>query len=175
MKTQAVLEKYQKVIGGLLKIDPKRIGFFVGNNEIKEIEYFEPEKDDKGNETGKQIRRTYWNGWSEGDYTVKIIGSKESFTKLATFELYKLPHCCAILVSCKAWVNEQYRGKRVGTLLNNFRQDIGRLLGYSTLMCTDIESNIHQRQLLKTNNWRDIYSVINKRTKNRVFISVIDL
>jgi len=45
----------------------------------------------------------------------------------------------------------------------------------ATLFVTDIEKNIHQRQLLATNNWKDIYSVINKRTENKVFISVIDL
>ena len=55
--------------------------------------------------------------------------------------------------------------------MNTFRQDIARTLGYSSLMCTDIEQNVNQRKLLKTNGWKDIHSVINKRTKNHVYIS----
>lgn len=170
MKTKELLDKYCKLIAGLLEVKPSEVSFFVGDNEIKEIEYFEPEKDDEGNETGQQIRHTRWNAWSEGSYKV-LIGK----ATLSTFELYKMPHCCAIIVSCKAFVAPQFRGKRVGTLLNSFRQDIGRALGYSLMMCTDIEQNEHQRKLLKTNGWKDIYDITNKRTGNRVYISVINL
>lgn len=175
MKTGALLDKYRKIIAGLINCSPDDIKFFVKNSsgkleEIEIIEYFEPEKDKEGNETGNKIRYTRWNDWSEGSYSV--VADKQT---IASFELYKLPHCCAILVSCKAWVSEKYRGKRVGTTLNNLRQEIGRVLGYSTLMCTDIEQNKHQRQLLATNGWKDIYSVKNKRTENKVFVSVINL
>ena len=170
MKTKELLDKYQKLIAGLLNCASEDIKFFIGNTEIKEIEYFEPEKDENDEETGNQIRYTRWNNWSEGTYVVKI---KEE--KIASFELYKLPHCCAILVSCKAYIFEKYRNKRLGTLMNTFRQDIARTLGYSSLMCTDIEQNVNQRKLLKTNGWKDIHSVINKRTKNHVYISIINI
>lgn len=188
MKTKALLDKYSKLIAGLLKMDALDFKFYTVNDiryhssmwkmmledkntiEIKEIEYFEPEKNDKGEETGNQIRHIRWNDWSEGKY---VIFCKDKL--LSSFELYKLPHCCAILVSCKAYVAEEFRGKRLGTLLNNMRQDIGKLLGYSVLMCTDIEANIHQRQLLATNGWKDIHDVKNKRTGNKVYLSVINL
>jgi hypothetical protein len=170
MKTKELLDKYQKILGGLLKTKPEDIRFLIGKNEIKELEYFQPEKDSEGNETGNQIRHTTWQNWSEGVYSVYL---KEQ--KISSFELYKMPHCCAILVSCKALVQPAFRHKRVGTTLNTMRQDIGRILGYSTLMCTDISQNTHQRQLLATNGWKDIYEVKNKRTGNTVFISVINL
>ena len=170
MKTKELLDKYQKIISSVLNCKSEEIKFTVANIEIAEIEYFEPEKDENMEETGIQIRHTFWKNWSEGSYKVfqndKLISS---------FELYKLPHCCAILVSCKSFVKEEFRGKRIGTIMNSFRQDVGRVLGYSSLMCTDIEQNKHQRQLLKTNGWTDIHSVINKRTKNHVYLSIINL
>lgn len=189
MKTKEILDKYQKIVAGLLKVNQAEIRFFMHANgvydseasikaaiksgqlrEIKEIEYFEPEKDEDNNETGNQIRCTRWQNWSEGNYFMTL-----NYKLIASWELYKLPHCCAILVSCRAHVKEEFRGKRVGTILNNLRQDIGKLLGYSTLMCTDIGQNVHQRQLLATNGWKDIHEVKNKRTGNKVYVSVINL
>ena len=102
MKTGEILDKYKKIICGILKCEEENIKFLVGDNEIKEVEYFEPEKDSEGNETGVQIRHTYWKNWSEGSYKVKFKDET-----LSTFELYKMPHCCAILVSCKAFVSDK--------------------------------------------------------------------
>lgn len=187
MKTKEILDKYTRLISGLIKCEPKDIKFFTVEStiygmtdramevmlksarEINEVIYMEPEKDDKGNETGKKIEVRY--DWCEGKYIVVL----QEKVLLASFELYKLPHCCAILVSCKAFVNPLWRGRRVGTILNTLRQDLGRLLGYSTLMCTDINQNTHQRKLLATNGWKDIYEVKNKRTGNLVHVSVINL
>lgn len=190
MKTKEILDKYRKILSGLLKLEEDSIKFYRVNQqyidpsmfkvmmanentiEIKEIEYFEPEKDEQGNETGEQIRHTRCNNWSEGKY---IVVNDKKQNVISSFELYKMPHCCAILVSCKAFVCEEYRNKRIGTVLNQLRQDIGRLLGYSLLMCTDIAQNVCQRKLLATNGWKDIYEVKNKRTGNTVFLSVINL
>lgn len=179
MKTQSVLTKYQRILGGLLKIDPSKISFLINDTAgkrptdytpIELIKYLEPEKDENGEKTGELIDASYWRNWSEGAY--KIMAGKEV---LSEFKLYKMPHCCAILVSCNAFVSPKFRNMGIGTVLNTFRQDIGRLLGYSTLMCTDIDQNTHQRQLLQTNGWKDIYSVRNKRTNNMVHVSVINL
>lgn len=170
MKTKELLDKYQIILSSIIKCNPKDIKFFVEGHEITEIEYFAPEKNKEGEETGNQIRYSRWNNWSEGRYKVMLNNSI-----ISTFELYKMPHCCAILVSCKAFVSEDFRNKRIGTVMNSFRQDIARILNYSCLFCTDIETNIYQRQLLKTNGWKDIYSVVNKRTNNRVYLSVINI
>ena len=168
MKTKALLDKYKKLISGLLKVKEEDIKFLVlqkwthniGKAEFKEVgEILYEKKDDI----------TYFD-WCEGKYKV-CYKDKE----ISSFELYQMPHCCAILVSCKSLVNTEFRNKRIATTLNSMRQDIGRLLGYSLLLCTDIEKNNYQRQLLATNGWKDIYNVHNKRTENKVFISVINL
>lgn len=162
MKTKELLDKYQKIIGGLLKVQPQYIQFQVlkGSkwSEIASIQY------EKENEDA-----LIYN-WCEGRYKVLVNGEV-----ISTFELYQLPHCCAFLVSCRSFVEPTFRGKRIATTLNSMRKDIGRMLGYSSLLCTDIEQNKPQRQLLATNGWKDIHQVKNKRTNNQVFISVINL
>jgi hypothetical protein len=108
--------------------------------------------------------------WSDGRYQV-MNGNR----LVASWELYRMPHCCGIVVSCRAFVAEEFRHKGLGTVLNNLRQEIGRGLGYSLMMCTDIETNSPQRKLLKTNGWRDLTSFVNARTKNRVLVSCVNL
>ena len=175
METKELLDKYTRIIAGLLScnvewIKVKKEGKVFEsqeafNNNVYTLEY-------------KEVGELYYikpedeieNNWSEGKY---IITCKDKI--VSTFELYKMPHCCAILVSCRSTVNSGFRNKRIGTALNILRQDIGRLLGYSLLFCTDIESNKYQRKLLATNGWKDIYDVKNKRTGNKVFLSVINL
>lgn len=162
MKTKALLNKYRKIIAGLIQEDYDTIKFYIKKSDA----WYEILDSD--------IQHIKTINWCQGQYKV-TIEAKSYKHELASFELYEMPHCCAFLISCRSSVNEKFRNRRIGTVLNNLRQDIGRLLGYSTLLCTDIEQNKHQRQLLATNGWKDIYDVKNKRTGNRVYISVINL
>lgn len=98
----------------------------------------------------------------------------EPVKKVASFELYKFPHCCAFMISCNSFVNFAYQNKGIGKLLNQFRIDIARELGFTALVCTDRDKNEIQRKLLKKNGWKDIYTVKNKRTNNVVHISIIE-
>lgn len=95
--------------------------------------------------------------------------------KIASFELYPMINCCAICVSTTAWVHPFYQHRGIGRTLNSLRIDIARYLGYGLLLCTDVESNEYQRKILKTNGWKDIHKLVNPRTMNTVFISVINL
>ncbi len=95
--------------------------------------------------------------------------------KIASFELHPMINCCGICVSTRAEVNEDWRNKGLGQLLNSIRIDIARAAGYSLLLCTDIDKNEAQRKILKANGWTDIHSFVNSRTKNRVYITVINL
>ncbi len=126
--------------------------------EIDKIEYFKP--------NGGTVRYSKFS-------VRKVIDGRE--TSIAQFSLTEMPSCCAILISHAASVANEFKNRGLGTILNSFRIEIGKELGYSCLMCTDIESNISQRKILKKNGWDDIYSVKNQRTKNNVFLSVINL
>jgi len=160
MKTKALLKKYNNLISKILNI-PNEVYFTVDSKEIGEL---------------TAEKKALLKDWSLGVYTLyKDKKDGKYLNPIASWELYQMPHCCAIAVSCRAFVELQYRSKGLGALLNNLRQEIARLLGYSLLLCTDTSINTHQRQLLATNGWSDICTVFNKRTKNTVYISVIYL
>lgn len=175
MKTKEILEKYKTIISGLLKCNKEDIHFFSEQTisyekgdrkeliEIGELYYYKPDIEGYTKETNTA-------NWNLGNYVVKY---KEKI--ISTWKLYEMPHCCAYIISCKSEVMNDFRNKKIGTVLNQLRQDIGRVLGYTTMLCTDIEKNIYQRQLLKTNGWKDIHTIVNKRTKNIVHLSVINL
>lgn len=167
MKTNQILDKYRTIVGKLLDINPAEIFFYIDGKEVRECTDLEKEKN-------YDLYTNYVQSWEVGKYTVRHI-AEEVDTLISSWELYRLPHCCAILVSCKALVKPSFRSKRVGTILNNLRQELGRAMGYSAIICTDIESNINQRKLLATNGWEDIFNVVNKRTTNKVFISALKL
>lgn len=114
--------------------------------------------------------------FAAGKYQLRIGDtSDKKGVVVASFQLVPMINCCGILVSTSSFVEKQFRGLGLGTILNSLRVDIARELGYSVLMCTDIESNSAQRKILKSNGWTDIYKFVNKRTSNTVFISVINL
>jgi len=176
MKTLQILDKYRKIISGILNCKPEEINFIKDNEIIGELKHSKSEEEARLYCEEQNITFNYddfliiQTDWSLGNY--KIVFNDDI---ISTFKLYQLPHCCAFMVSCNVKVEENFRNKRIGTILNQLRQDLGRLLGYSAVLCTDIEQNINQRKLLKTNGWKDIHNVINKRTQNRVYLSVINI
>ena len=86
-----------------------------------------------------------------------------------------MPHCCAYAISCNVRVEPQYRNKGIGTALNLFRMILCDIMGYTALICTDVDHNGAQRKILKTQEWTDIHTVINRRTGNVVHISATEL
>lgn len=153
MTLTEILDKCKKSLSKAINCNEKDILIFQNGNLIKELIYSK-------------------ENFDIGTFTINL---KNAFSFIAKFTLYEFPHCCAFMISCKASVAVDLRNKGVGTILNIFRQDLGKFLGYSSIICTDIEDNIYQRKILKKNNWKDIHLVNNKRTKNNVFLSVIDI
>lgn len=157
MNTSEVLDKYKKAISSILKCEPSDIKFYINNSktEIKSVHYHKLD-------------------WCLGYYKViQQIGNTQKI--ISTWSLYQLPHCCAFMVSTNVVVAIDYRNKKIGTILNQLRQDIGKLLNFSAILCTDIDQNIYQKKILETNGWKNIHSLVNKRTNNKVHLSVIDI
>lgn len=123
--------------------------------------------------------------WFEVPTFISQIATKDNFLGMyriaqgdwviSEFKLLQMPNCCAFLIATKCWVHPKFQNKGIGTILNLLRQDIARELGYTALICTDIESNIPQRKILEKNGWKDIYKTKNQRTGNNVFISLVEL
>lgn len=91
------------------------------------------------------------------------------------FSVYQMQGCCGIAISTDAYVNDRWRHKGLGTLLNSLRIDLARCCGYGVLLCTDLTANTAQRRILEKNGWKDIYTFVNPRTQNQLAISVINL
>jgi hypothetical protein len=173
MKTPELVDKYQKLLAGLLKCTPDKVHFFVSERQ-----------DGRFKEVGKEYQ---WDedkpedmvlqNWSHGAYEVRLEGDipDSRSSVVGSFKLYQLPHCCGVLVSCNAFVSERLRGMRIGTTLNTMRQDIGRSLGYTIMICTDLAKNTPQCKLLATNGWKNILEFKNKRTGNQLYLAYIGL
>lgn len=108
--------------------------------------------------------------WGLGQYRISALNQVVS-----TFKMYQMPHCCAYAISCNVHVEKLYRNRGIGKLLNQMRIDMAKLMGFSALLCTDVNHNGSQRKVLEANGWVDIHTIINSRTDNVVHISAINL
>ncbi len=155
------LDKFKKLISGKLKCDIENIIFYrIITSEklevVKNLDYYKVE------------------GGTPQCFCVKVkIDNEEK--NISSFKLYEMPHCCAFMISCNVEISPNFRNLGIGTILNLLRIEIGKHLGYTAILCTDIEQNKYQRKILKKNGWKDIYELVNKRTRNKVFLSLIEL
>ena len=94
---------------------------------------------------------------------------------ISQFKLIQMPGCCGICISTGTYVHSEFRGKGVNSLLNNFRIDIAKHLGYGLLMCTDLKSNISQMKTLDKNGWKHIHEFKNPRTGNILNVTIKEL
>lgn len=100
----------------------------------------------------------------------KILDNKDEI--ISKFKLIQMIGCCGICVSTGVYVHNEYRNKGVNTILNNFRIDIAKELGYGLLLCTDVSNNTAEVKTLDKNGWKHIYNFKNPRTSNNINISI---
>jgi retron-type reverse transcriptase len=161
MDAKTLIKQYKKIVADILKINIEHIEFRINNIAT---DYKLKTEDPK-------------NGWELGVYSLihtNISDSSDAQT-IASWYLWKLPHCCAYAVLGNATVWSPYKQKGIGTVLNAFQQEIAKQLGYTSLLCTDVRNNTPQRQILKKNEWEDIHELVNYRTNNTVILSVKNL
>jgi GNAT superfamily N-acetyltransferase len=94
---------------------------------------------------------------------------------VSQFKLIQMTGCCGICISTGTYVHPDFRGKGVNVLLNNFRIDIAKYLGYGLLMCTDLKSNTPQMKTLDKNGWKHIHEFKNPRTGNILNVTIKEL
>jgi len=86
-----------------------------------------------------------------------------------------MPGCCGIVISTGAFVYPPFRRKGVGSILNTFRIELAKTMGFGLMMCTDVLKNNPQQKILDKNNWERIHTFTNPRTNNLVGIHVVNL
>lgn len=96
-------------------------------------------------------------------------------TPISWFSLSELPGCCGILVSHNAHVCQEYRGRGVGTLLNELRIHMAHKFRYSILLCTTDIYNKAENKVLDRNKWKSIQKFKNERTGNSISVNSVDL
>jgi len=135
--------------------------------------------------TDVEIKIFLDNKWVELTYNLLIYvknnpnGLKFTVTNtkiiISNFTLVQMIGCCGICVSTGVFVSNNYKNKGVNTILNNFRIDIAKELGYGILLCTDVSDNIAEVKTLDKNGWKHIYNFRNPRTSNKINISIKEL
>lgn len=104
-----------------------------------------------------------------GHYAIGTISEKGWIgTSFAGWSFVEMPGCCGVLISTGAHVIHAYRGKGVGTLLNEYRKRVAKTFGYGLLLCTDILTNDSQQKILDKNGWKQITAFRNPRTGNTI-------
>lgn len=111
--------------------------------------------------------------YEEGMWTIHTAAERPKL--VALFKLVCLPGCCGVVVSTGAFVDTSFRGRGLGTLLNQMRQQMTYDLGYTVLLCTDVESNEPQQRILQSQGWMPREAFVNRRTGNRVLMHTIHL
>lgn len=107
-----------------------------------------------------------------GLYAVKNLTTNEVVT---SFYIGQFPFCCAYAISGSVTMYSPYRGRGLNKIGLALRMAIAKAAGYTSLVCTDTEKNERERRTLARLGFKDIHSVINRRTNNKVMLSVRDL
>ena len=103
------------------------------------------------------------------------LNGDEDKTRVAGFRIVSMPGCCGIAISTGSWVHMSFRNRGIGGLLNKSRIQLGKILNFGAMICTDVSKNEPSRKLLEKNGWKDVFKFKNPRTRNEVFLSVIPL
>lgn len=150
-----MINKYIKQLEALLKTDIK-IFIWLDNKDVEltnhDLIYI------KNNHNGLEF---------------KIVNIESEL--VSKFKLIQMIGCCGICVSTQVFVHCNFRNKGINTILNNFRIDIAKELGYGILLCTDVSNNTAEVKTLDKNGWKHVYNFRNPRTSNKINISIKEL
>ncbi len=85
-------------------------------------------------------------------------------------EITSLPGCSQVAVSHSVFIPIKNRGKGLGTLANNARQELMKDLGYDMALCTVDNANKSQLRVLEKTGWTRLISFVSSKTGNTVAI-----
>ena len=97
------------------------------------------------------------------------VPGKHYDSHVASFILGHLPSCGGVLLSTDSWVNQEFQGKGVGSLMQEMKMWIANRLETSMLLATVIIGNEAEEALLGKHGWKPIGSRFrNCHTENDV-------
>jgi hypothetical protein len=86
----------------------------------------------------------------------------------ASFSLRPLPSCCGVLVSHQSYVTESWRGRGVGSVMQDMKTWLGRTLRIGKMIATVVEGNATEEHILRKYGWVSGAPFVNHRTGHTV-------
>lgn len=107
--------------------------------------------------------------------TGKTYGIKTYYDILANFSLRELSGCCGVIVSYWMQVDKKYRGKGIAKVLQEFKEEICKYNGYTTMLATTLSGNDTENHILEKFNWKQVYTFKNKRTQHNLIVWIKEI
>jgi hypothetical protein len=111
------------------------------------------------------------------NYGVPPMGTflAQGAVEVARFCLKPMPGCSGACVSYGVKVNETFRHKGIGGILNEMQQHMAYEQDASVLTCTVTLQNEYQQRILRAKGWSEIQRFKNRKTDNIVCVWSIRL
>jgi len=117
----------------------------------------------------------YFNDDYRSDKTYPYIG-RLTIGNILGVSFTEMPSCCGIVIASSFYVTgEHYFNESLWSILDRIAENMGYLLGYSSVFITDIDDNITHVNSLDKNNWTQVRSVVNSRTGNNIIVFTKDI
>lgn len=106
-----------------------------------------------------------------GAFLIKTLDAEKS-RAVTSFSIRPFPGCCAFAISTGTVMYDPFFGRGINKHGLAIREEIARLVGYTALVCTDVTNNERERKTLSRRGFKDLITVLNRRTNNEVAISI---
>lgn len=100
---------------------------------------------------------------------VRVITSERT---ICSFKIGTLYTCCGIAVASNFNINYPYNNHDLYKFFNKLKEDLCKVWGYSTILCTERDHNKVHKKLMKRNKYKIINSFTNIRTENKINIFI---
>lgn len=110
----------------------------------------------------------------------KIIGAKfkayenkdfdGSNKVVSVWAIEPMSGCNGIAIFKNVEIFEGYRGKGLGIQFLNLRESLAKDFGYSSLLCTIVDTNEPQKKIMEKSGWKLLNQFTNSHTNNNVLL-----
>jgi ribosomal protein S18 acetylase RimI-like enzyme len=91
---------------------------------------------------------------------------------VAHFNYDSLNAAPGLIHSHSAWIHPDYRGKGIGRLLRELKDDCVKQYNGGIILCTVHQANAKQIHLLETCGWKRMFSYTNYKKCNHIYLYV---
>ena len=130
------------------------------------------------------VKRTIGRNYTSATYVIKTLKSYNQYPDLpdyvgnflvASFSMDVFPGCCAYAASYETNVTPRFRGKGIGTALQEVKAKLAKEAGFTHMLATCKKDNITQISILEKAGWEKLHDCVNKRTNNQLILWIKDV